>query len=142
MEELKRQTRDLSAQVLQLGDKLDANTLALNQVHSRQDSSERRSRLLAMIAVALIGGFLLLGWVAYQGYRTDQQLGRVVQGSLCPVYALVVGGYEPDSRPLNPDGSYEGSNRQKYDVNHQVMKDAYARLECRNADLVPPRTGT
>ena len=140
MEELKRRTAELDGHVRSLGDKIEANTLALNQVNDRQDRSERKGRVLAMVAVALLGGFLLLGWVAYQGYRTDRQVTSVVQGSLCPVFALVVGGYDPDSRPLNPDGSYEGSPRQAYIDNHLVMKDAYARLECRDTELVPPRS--
>lgn len=141
MEELKRQTRELDVHVKALGDAVDANTLALNQVHDRQDRSERKNRFLVLGAIVLLGGFMLLGWVAWQQHRTSEQIGRVVQESLCPVFALVVGGYNPDSRPLNPDGSYEGSPRQVYIDNHLIMKGAYARLECRDAALVPPSSG-
>ena len=140
MEELKRRTTELDGHVTQLSDKIEANTLALNQVHERQDRSERKGRVLAMVAVALLGGFLLLGWVAWQQHRTDERLSVVVQDSLCPVYALVVGGYDPDSRPLNPDGSFEGSPRQLYINNHLVMGQAYDRLRCQNTTLVPPRS--
>ena len=140
MEELKRQNRELSDRVHHLAEVIDANTLALNQVHDRQDRSERKGRFLVLGAIVLLGGFLLLGWVAWQQHRTDERLSIVVQDSLCPVYALVVGGYDPDSRSLNPDGSYEGSARQKYIDNHQVMSRAYDQLGCANTSLVPPRT--
>ena len=140
MEELKRRTTQLDGHVRALGDKIEANTLALNQVNERQDRSERKGRVLAMVAVALLGGFLLLGWVAWQQHRTDEQVSRVVQGSLCPVFALVVGGYDPNSRPLNADGSYEGSPRQAYIDNHLVMSQAYDQLRCQNTTLVPPRS--
>jgi len=140
MEELKRQTRELDAHVKELGDAVDANTLALNQVHDRQDRSERKNRALVLAAVVLLGICLVLGWVAWQQHETDQRLSIVVQDSLCPVYALVVGGYDPESRSLNPDGSYEGSPRQAYINNHQVMSAAMDKLQCQNTTLVPPRT--
>lgn len=139
MEELKRRTDELDRHVQGLGEKIDANTLALNQVNVRQDRSERKSRFLVLAAVALLGGFLVLGWVVWQQHLVDQRVNNLVEQSLCPVYALVVGSYDPTSRPLNPDGSYEGSPRQKYVDNQGVMLDAYRALHCRG-QLVPPRT--
>jgi hypothetical protein len=142
MEELKRTTRQLDEDVRALHDSVDQNTLALNQVHRRQDRSERKNRLFAVLTMALIGGFMLLGWTSWQQHQTAQRLSSVVDKSLCPLYGLIVGSYNPETRQLNADGTFEGSDRQKYiqsyeDPNVGMFAAADA-LSCQGNILVPP----
>lgn len=142
MEELKRTTRALDEDVKRLHDSVDQNTLALTQVHRRQDRSERKNRWIVAGAVLLLGGFLMLGWVTLQQYETAQRLSGVVDKSLCPLYGLIVGSYNPETRALNADGTLAGSDREKYirsyeDPNVGMFAAADA-LECKGNILVPP----
>jgi hypothetical protein len=149
MEELKLKTDRLDQHVEILGSKIDQNTeglaaavLALSQMNTRQDRTERNSRWVLAGAVLLLGAFLVLGWVTWQQHQTSQRLSAVVDRSLCPLYGLIVGSYNPETRQLNTDGTFEGSDRQKYIQSYQDpnvgMFAAADALECKGNILVPP----
>lgn len=82
--------------------------------------------LVAVIALGLAGAVAVVG---LRGAATDRRL-----DALCPVLALTVGSYNPDSRP-------EGPARDAYIAAMDVMRHAYQDTACADvAPLVPPRT--
>jgi hypothetical protein len=51
----------------------------------------------------------------------------------CPVFARVVGAYNPDSRP-------EGPQREEYIRNHKLMENGFYNVLRCSTPLVPPAT--
>ena len=101
-------------------------------VQSLRDRTVRGEKRLVHLALAVVLVLLLAGATAvtaYRGLATDRRL-----DAFCPVLALVVGGYDPSTRPAGPA-------RDKYEASFAVMRQAYAELGCdRSSPLVPPRT--
>jgi uncharacterized membrane protein len=84
--------------------------------------------LLAVIALALGVGLVV---VAAQSQATDDRV-----NAICPVLALVVGGYDPNTRTAGPA-------RDAYVRSFAVMREAYTGTRCDQvAPLVPPRQGS
>lgn len=136
MDELKRQVAQLHSDARALNNTTEANTAALNRVHERLDRSDkdRRRFITALIALAMLAAFLGVEAVRLEGaIRGQDQLRADV---LCPLYGLILGGYDPDSR--DPDGTKPDARR-KYEETFVVIREGYAALGCTNA-LVPPRT--
>lgn len=63
-------------------------------------------------------------------FANSTRVESVVQRSLCPLYDLIVGSYNPNSRP-------EGVERAQYEQAFVLMRAARDELECRTP-LVPP----
>jgi cytoskeletal protein RodZ len=145
MEELKAKLDDLL-------DKVDGLTKAAEHLTPRVDEMERtgrraRAALWSLGVFVVILGALgaLLGKVIVdqrdttaqltqlvQDQRgTTAQLTRVVQESLCPVFALLIGAYNPESRP-------EGAARDAYNQQFSQFSASYQALACRNAIVPPP----
>ena len=136
MDELKRRAEALDRDVRALNDTTEANTAALGRVHERLDRSDRDRRrfITALIALAMLAAFLGVEAVRLEeAIRGQNQLRGDV---LCPLYGLILGGYDPDSR--DPDGT-KPEARRKYEETFTVIREGYAALGCTNA-LVPPRT--
>lgn len=129
---------DLAVTALGLKDEVARLRLQHEQLERRTGRAERKSGYTMWGAVALLAVVVVLGLLLFQQQQTANRLESLTQRAFCPVYGLVVGGYNPDTRPLNPDGSYPGSAREKYDATFRVMRDAYAELVCLGG-TVPPR---
>jgi hypothetical protein len=140
-EDLAKAARELKKEVADLRGEV-------NNLNTRTQRAEK-----ATFRSAVVIGFLLmltlgLGAQAWQNGQTSDRLDALiaartkqVDGAFCPFYQLILGSYDPDTRPLNPDGSYEGSPRQRYidgfDGPHG-LRDQYAALTCKG-NLIPPR---
>lgn len=95
------------------------------------DRQTRAEDRIVWTAVFTLVAFLLATGVtitALRGEATDRRLDK-----LCPVLALLVGGYDPNTRP-------PGEARAKYDDSFGVMRQSYRDLAC-TQPLVPPRKG-
>lgn len=124
MSDLARSADDLRDEVKQL-------RLAVVQLGARTARAEKVSIRAATAAAVLLLLVGLIGWVVWQQRQTADALESLTQRSLCPVFALVVGGYDPSTRP-------EGPAREQYQRTFEVMRQAYGELRCASP-LVPPR---
>ncbi|QJY46643.1 hypothetical protein [Pseudonocardia broussonetiae] len=124
---------ELKARAKALGDDVEALTESVDRLAERQTKTEQNNRALvvALLLVVALGGFV--GYVAFRAERAIDDGIAVRQDVLCPVFDLVVGGYDPESRPAGPA-------RETYIENQRVMREARDSLDCRG-DLVPRRTG-
>lgn len=132
---------ELAAAAAELKEEVAGLKLAVEQLTERTCRAERASFRTMFAAVILLVVVALLGWSTYAEFQTAARLDAVINNALCPVYALFVGSYDPSTRPLNPDGSYKGSPREKYDaafLSPQGINAAYASLRCTTV-VVPKR---
>lgn len=133
MDELKRRAAQLDEDVRTLNNTTEANTEALDRIHVRLDRSDkdRRKFITALIALALLAGFLGVETVRLEKAIRDQT--EVREEVLCPLYGLILGGYDPDSRSPGPA-------RQRYEDTFRTIREGYGVLSCSAGLLVPPRT--
>lgn len=124
-----------------LGEKVEGLTVEVSHLNRRQGRTERLSIRTAGVLGLLIVLALLTGVLAWQQWVTRDQVAQLVERevktrdeALCPIVALVLGGYDPSTRP-------DGPARDAYEENFQVMRAAFGALSCKN-ELVPPRTPT
>lgn len=110
--------RGLSEQVVELGEAIDAE----------RARGQRYRRVLVAVVVSLVLGFAGLGGVWYvQAERT-----RLVDRVLCPLYALFLGSYAPESRP-------PGEARDRYVAAFGTIREGYRELRCiETQPVVPP----
>jgi hypothetical protein len=146
MEELKRRAAQLDADVKDLHESTDKNTAALDRVHERLDRGDRDRKLMVAAMIAAVLVIFGVAFVAVRAENTAHETAQIAQEQqiirnqvLCPILARSVGAYEPDTRQLNPDGSYPGSARDRYVENWKLLKAKYDLLRCTDP-LVPPRT--
>ena len=125
MEELKRQTRLLDDDVKNLTGKVSRLGDRLNKV----DRDKRWLIAGLLLIVALVA---LVAFVAFRAENTARETDALRGDVLCPLYGLILGGYDPNSRP-------EGDARRKYEETFAVIRQGYGVLRCTNP-LVPPRT--
>lgn len=96
--------------------------------------TKRAERTLRTTVTGVLVVLLLLGVVGVSTWRqlvTESRLNSVVADSLCPVFALVLGGYDPTTRPA-------GQSRETYEHTFDTFRGSYEALRC-TAPLVPPR---
>lgn len=141
MEELKAKLGDLLV-------KVDTLTKAAEHLTPRVDEMERTGRraraalwILGVFVVVLAALGAALGKVIVDQRDTTEQLTQVVQDqdrttqqALCPVFALLLGNYNPESRP-------EGAARDAYNQQFSLFSASYQALECRNGIVPPPIRG-
>jgi hypothetical protein len=151
--DLSDQADKLGVKVDDLGVKVDRQTKSLVELGQRQTRTEQmstRTAVAAVIAIAVLAGGSWLGYrqvvsaaqlsgVVEQQRIANQQLAavvadqrRVTEDALCPVFALLIGGYDPSTRP-------PGEAREQYERTFQTFRDSYDALRC-TAQLVPPRS--
>jgi hypothetical protein len=133
-EDLAKAARELKKEVADLRGEV-------NNLNTRTQRAEK-----ATFRSAVVIGFLLLivvvvGVLGVQLYGVVNDQKRQNERVWCPFYSLILGGYAPESRELNPDGSYEGSARQRYVDGFEGphgIRAQYGELHC-TAPLIPPR---
>lgn len=120
-----------------LADRVGALSDAVELLDHRTNRSERfaiwATAVLALtiaLSIALGVAFIQLHNNAENVAATQEREARTRQEALCPLYSLILGSYNPDSRP-------EGEARQKYIDQFAVMRTAYDSLDC-TGPLVPP----
>lgn len=122
-----------------LADRVSGLSEAIEHLDRRTNRSEKVvlwvSIVLALtivLAIALGIAFIQLHAtsVAVQDTQTREVATR--EETLCPFFSLVLGTYNPNSRP-------EGAARQTYIEQFEAMRRGYAALDC-TAPLVPPAT--
>lgn len=120
---------DLSKRAAELADQVEGLRLAVEQLDARTTRAERASTRTATAAVILFILVALAGWNVYQQRETADRLESLTQRSLCPVFGLVLGGFNPETRPA-------GEARTQYIETFDVMRGAYDELRC-TAPFVP-----
>lgn len=121
---------DVLVQLTELTDETTKLRVATEGIVPTVQAEQRRSRTtrillgvqaLVLLIVALLG--LALWDVVRQQDRTTQQ-------AFCPVFGLLLGGYNPESRPPGPD-------RDAYNATFATFTTSYQALEC-DSPIVPP----
>jgi hypothetical protein len=133
-EDLAKAARELKKEVADLRGEV-------NNLNTRTQRAEK-----ATFRSAVVIGFLLLivvvvGVLGVQLYGVVNDQKRQNERVWCPFYSLILGSYAPDTRELNPDGSYDGSPRQRYVDGFERpdgIRAQYGELRC-TAPLIPPR---
>jgi hypothetical protein len=120
-----------------LADRVGALSHAVEKLDQRTNRSERAVvgvvlglALTIMVAIALGIAFIQLSRNSEILAEAEARELRTREGALCPLYSLILGSYNPESRP-------EGEARQKYIDQFVVMRAAYDVLDC-TGPLVPP----
>jgi hypothetical protein len=104
------------------------------EVHDLRESLDRfgprvrRAEFLAFLGVTLV----LLGLIVFGILRQNDTDHRI--DGICPVFALVIGSADPESRPAGPA-------RELYEESIRVITRAYGQLAC-DDPIVPPRSTT
>lgn len=132
-------TGPLTEQARALREKVSGLSAAVEQLDDRTNRSERITigvifglvlELILSIAVAIA-----LGSQVSTDNRLQEAIDREAitrEESLCPLFGLLLGSYNPGSRK-------EGPERDAYIRSFQVMRAAYEKLDCTVA-IVPPRS--
>lgn len=132
-------TGPLTEQAKALTDKVGSLVLAVDQLDNRTGRTERVTMwvvfgllldLLLSVAVAFVVGNQFAAAADIREAVNRESVTR--QQGLCPLYALLIGTYNPNSRAEGPD-------RQAYVSTFQTLNEAYQALECKIAP-VPPRS--
>jgi hypothetical protein len=129
---------ELVATATVLGGKVDRLTEAVQDLNERTTSVERRSVRQAIAAVLAIAVIVFIGWLAYTQVATNERVRDVIveqerqrADALCPVFALLLGGYDPSSRA-------PGEAQRAYEETFAEYRRLYATNAC-TTPLVPPR---
>jgi len=129
---------ELATQAKALADTVGVLAEAVDNLNRRTNKTERNTILVALgLAVDLVLSIAVAVLVTSQiSVAGDLQsaIARETstrQNALCPLYGLLLGSYNPDSRA-------EGPARDQYNKTFQVMRDGYDSLDCANP-VVPPR---
>lgn len=115
-----------------LGVKVDRHTASLKELGERQTRTERMSTRTAVAAVIAVAILAAGAWLGYRQFVLAEEQRRVTQEALCPVFGLLLGGYDPSTRP-------EGPARDQYIATYDTFRTSYGALRC-TAQFVPPRT--
>jgi hypothetical protein len=125
-----------------LGEKVSALALAVDQLDRRTNRSERITiAVIFGLALDLVLSVIVALVLISQSDINDRVSAAIAreaqtrQEALCPVYRLVVGAYNPDSRAPGPD-------REAYIADFKIMRDAYDKLDCVGIVVPGPTTST
>jgi hypothetical protein len=120
-----------------LADRVGGLSAAVEQLDRRTNRSERVVIVVTIVlaltiitAIALGVAFIQLRANAEDVAVTQAREARTRQEALCPLYSLILGNFNPESRPEGPD-------REKYIEQFDVMRRAHRALDCAGP-LVPP----
>lgn len=90
--------------------------------------TDRSERIIALTVLGLILDVLLTFIAVWLVYGQTVVGGRI--DAVCPLYGLVVGAYNPNSRS-------PGHDRDTYNQAYDLLRKGYAELKCTNP-IVPP----
>lgn len=122
-----------------LADRVGALSDAVDHLDQRTNRSERvvigvviGLALSIILSIALAVTFIQVRTTADAVAETQARETRTREETLCPFFSLVLGSYNPESRP-------EGEARQTYIEQFDAMRRGYTALDC-TGPLVPPPT--
>jgi hypothetical protein len=127
-EALQVEVAGLRQDVTRLVERTDGLRKDLTGLGDRQSRSEGHQAWFAIALVVVIAMAAAIGLTAWRVSGTDRRIDAV-----CPILALAIGGYDPNTRP-------EGPARDKYVASFDVMRQSYTDLAC-TQPLVPPKSG-
>lgn len=131
-------TGPLTEQARALGRQIEHLSLAVERLDRRTNRSEKATLavvfgllldLVLSVAVALVLANQVTTNERIQAAVDRESLTR--QEAVCPLYALVIGSYSPNSRAEGPD-------RDAYNEVYDRLRAGYASLEC-TVPITPPR---
>lgn len=137
--QLAAEARALSTDVEQLNETVAANNAQIEALNRRADRAETliTRTWVFLAALVLLAG--LTGTLLFQQLVTGNRLDQVVaaertarQEGQCPLLALFIGSYNPNSRAA-------GEDRQKYEDAFARIRAIYAQLGC-TEPAVPGRS--
>lgn len=132
-------TGPLTEQAKALTDRVGSLVLAVEQLDNRTGRTERVTMwvvfgllldLVLSVAVALVVGNQFAAAADIREAVSRESITR--QQGVCPIYALLIGTYNPTTRT-------EGQDRDAYIATFQTLNEAYHALECK-LPPVPPRS--
>lgn len=134
-------TEPLREQAKVLSDNIGILSLAVTQLDRRTNRTER---IQGWVVFGLILDLLLsvaVSFVVAAQFSTNATLqgaidreARTRQEALCPLYSLLVGSYNPNSRT-------EGTDRDQYNFVFDQLRSGYESLDCK-LQPAPPRSDT
>lgn len=120
-----------------LADRVGELSSAVDQLDRRTNRGEKTVIVVVVVLILTLLLSLVVGAVLLQQRDTQHDVAAAVdresrtrQDGLCPLYGLLLGTYKPESRP-------EGEARRIYNEQFEVMRAAYATLDCKGP-VVPP----
>jgi hypothetical protein len=127
-DELREHNESLKDEIIGLRD--DLRTFSKDFNEHKETYEKRGNRWSA--AIIILAAFLLIVILGVlDNRRNADRLEEIVQYSLCPINAFIVGGYDPGTRA-------PGQAQRTYDETFIKMRNGKEVLECRDA-LVPKR---
>lgn len=122
----------LAEQAKTLRDAVSALALSVEHLDRRTTRSEKITAAVVLILLIVLILAVAVGIVLAQQFATNNRLEASIQREaqtrqevLCPLYGLIVGTYNPESRP-------PGKARDEYVRSAKVILDSYPRLDCAN----------
>jgi hypothetical protein len=122
----------LTDQAKELRNAVAALALSVDQLDRRTTRSERITTAVVLILMIVLVLAVAVGITLAQQFAINDRLETAIQREaqtrqqvLCPLYRLLVGSYNPESRPPGPA-------RDEYLRTSKVILDSYPRLDCTN----------
>lgn len=93
-------------------------------------AEQRRSRTTRILLGVQAFVLLIVAVLGLALWDVVQRQDRTTQQAFCPVFGLLLGGYNPESRPAGPD-------REAYNATFATFTSSYQALDC-DSPIVPP----
>lgn len=129
---------DLAARATELAENVGQLRIATDSLTRRTLRSERVITITViglvldvMLSLAVMWAYHVQSVQSDQLEANQQQARKIRDGALCPLFGLILGTYDPTTRP--PEG------RKAYDDAYNQMRTIYDNLAC-TTPIVPPRT--
>jgi hypothetical protein len=132
-------TGPLTEQARALAERVGGLISAVEQLHRRTNRAERVQKYVVFGLLLDLVLSVAVAFVVANQFNASYDLRAAVEREattrnqgICPLYSLIIGGYNPDSRPAGPA-------RDSYVQAFKTINNAYTALECKQPP-VPPRT--
>lgn len=131
--------RELAKSAAELTTSVKTLTEAVEKLMGRTERSERAILLTVVTLIIDVVLTIGVGLSFYAQFATNSKVEQAIRQQeitttqvLCPLYAVFLGSYNPQSRA-------SGSDRDIYEQNFVVIRDGYKTLQC-STPIVPPPT--
>lgn len=131
--------RELAQSAAELTKSVKLLTDAVSKLMARTERSERAILLTIVTLVIDVVLTVVVGASIWGQFATNTKVDAALRQQeittnqvLCPLYAVFIGSYNPESRA-------PGTDRETYESNFQVIREGYEILRC-TTPIVPPAT--
>lgn len=129
--QLIEEAKALAGEVGDLTEEVGHLANGLDELGQRTSRAERIIAVVVAIGVVVLILSAAVGVILLQlGQAVDRE-SQTRQAGLCPLYSVIIGAYNPNSRP-------EGPQRDTYNQWFDTMRAAYASLDCTQPIVPPP----